>query len=76
MNRDILATAPEHVQEEFEKVWERNQILDRALQIAAESIAAALRGEKVKLPGKPTADAPAIEWHDYFIGRGVLALDV
>lgn len=70
MNREILAQADPHIQEMWELEVENGKILDRSLQIAAAMIAAALRGEKVEMPGKPDADAPTKDWQDWFLWQG------
>lgn len=74
MNRELLAQADPHIREMYDLVWERNKILDRSLQIAADLVAAALRGEEVSTPGKPEDDAPTKDWVDWFIFRGVTHL--
>jgi hypothetical protein len=76
MNAEILAQADAHVQEEWWKLRDRNGTVDRALQIASEAIAAALRGEKVALVGKPLPDAPATDWHAYFVQEAAKRLEV
>lgn len=73
-NAERLAAESPQVQEQYALTWERNQILDRSLQVAAGMIASALRGEKVEMPGKPAKDAPEKDWVDWFIVRGAMNL--
>lgn len=67
MNPVAIQTAPEHVQEEFEKLRRQQRVSGMAVTIASEAIAAALRGEPTGLKDLPGNDASAADWHAWFM---------
>lgn len=74
MKAAVLAAESVHVREEVEKIKDRNRVLERSVQVAADAIAAALRGDPTGLGDFPESAASPDVWHDWLIKQGMLAL--